>query len=73
MAASTTAIRSLSDLPSPRGLPLIGNMLQLDLPRLHLTFEEWAKEFGTAFTLALAPKRVLCRCGFRLGRRSASA
>jgi len=60
MSASTNddAIRSLSDLPSPRGLPLLGNMLQLDLPRLHLIFEKWAEEFGSLFTIGLGPKRV---------------
>src|ERR1700682_6844567 len=60
MNASTNdcAIRSLSDLPSPRGLPLLGNMLQLDLPRLHLIFEKWAEEFGSVFTIGLGPKRV---------------
>jgi cytochrome P450 len=51
-------IRSLSELPSPRGLPLIGNALQMDLPRLHLIFEEWAREFGSVFTIGLGTKRV---------------
>ncbi|MBR0693859.1 cytochrome P450 [Bradyrhizobium lablabi] len=59
MAASMTAVRSLSDLPSPRGLPLLGNALQLDLSRLHLILEEWTREFGSIFTIGLGPKRVL--------------
>jgi cytochrome P450 len=60
MNASTndSAIRSLSDLPSPRGLPLLGNALQMDPPRLHLIFEKWAEEFGSVFTIGLGPKRV---------------
>jgi cytochrome P450 len=58
MTVTTISVRSLSDLPSPRGFPLLGNALQLDLPRLHLIFEEWAREFGSAFTLGLGPKRV---------------
>jgi choline dehydrogenase len=60
MAASTTntAVRSLSDLPSPRGLPLLGNALQFDVPRLHLVLEGWAEEFGSAFTIGLGPKRI---------------
>jgi cytochrome P450 len=56
--ASVTALRRLSELPSPRGLPLLGNALQFDLPRLHLIFEEWARQFGSAFTIGLGPKRV---------------
>jgi cytochrome P450 len=57
-SSNDRVIRSLSDLPSPRGLPLLGNMLQLDLPRLHLIFEKWAAEFGSIFTIGLGPKRV---------------
>ncbi len=53
-----SAIRTLSDLPSPRGLPLLGNALQLDLPRLHLILEEWAEAFGSAYTIGLGPKRI---------------
>jgi len=33
-------------------------VLAWDLPRLHLVFEAWAKEFGSAFTVRLGPKRV---------------
>ena len=52
------AVRTLSDLPSPRGLPLLGNAFQLDLPRLHLVLEEWAEKFGSVFTIALGPRRI---------------
>ena len=53
-----SAVRTLSDLPSPRGLPLLGNAFQLDLPRLHLVLEEWAEKFGSVFTIGLGPKRI---------------
>jgi cytochrome P450 len=55
---NNSAVRTLSDLPSPRGLPLLGNALQLDLPRLHLILEQWAEEFGSVFTIGLGPKRI---------------
>ncbi len=55
---SATAVRNLSDLPSPRGLPLLGNALQFDVQRLHLIFEDWARQFGSTFTLGLGRKRV---------------
>ena len=51
-------VRTLSDLPSPRGLPLLGNALQLDLTRLHLVLEKWAEELGSVFTIGLGPKRI---------------
>src|SRR3954451_9647867 len=52
------AVRTLTDLPSPQGLPLIGNAHQLDLSRLHQVLEKWAEEFGSVFTIGLGPKRV---------------
>jgi cytochrome P450 len=58
LSAHGGAIRRLSDLPSPRGLPFLGNALQMDLPRLHLIFENWAAEFGSVYTIGLGPKRV---------------
>ena len=47
MTEAATAVRNLSDLPSPRGLPLLGNVLQLEVPRLHLILEDWARKFGS--------------------------
>jgi cytochrome P450 len=54
---STTA-RPLADLPSPRGLPLLGNLHQLDLKKLHSAIENWGAELGSSFTFAMGPKRV---------------
>ncbi|HWH75393.1 MAG TPA: cytochrome P450 [Methylibium sp.] len=60
MSATTagTAIRQLADLPAPRGLPLLGNLLQLDVPRLHLVFEDWCRRLGSPYRLQLAGKAV---------------
>lgn len=51
--------RRLADLPSPKGLPLIGNALQLDLPRMHLVLEGWCKELGSLYTIGVGSKKVL--------------
>jgi cytochrome P450 len=46
----------IRDLPGPRGLPVLGNLLQVDTGRLHLTAEAWTRTYGDYYR-------------FRLGRR----
>ena len=56
--ATDARVRSLADLPSPRGVPLLGNALQLDPKRMHLVLEKWCQAFGPAYTIGLGPKKV---------------
>lgn len=51
--------RELSTLPGPRGLPLLGNILELDNERFHLVLEDWAKQFGDAYVFRILAKPVL--------------
>lgn len=55
MTAATLAptLRTLRDLPSPRGLPLIGNLHQMNPATVHATFERWAAELGPLYTVWL--------------------
>ncbi|GJH19447.1 cytochrome P450 [Caballeronia novacaledonica] len=59
-APITTSLREIDDLPSPRGLPLLGNLHQLPPATHHLTLERWAAELGTpyAFRFGTTPVTV---------------
>jgi len=56
---SKAARRTLDDLPGPKGLPLLGNSLQMDVRRFHLVQEEWAAEYGPLYVYRLGPNRIV--------------
>lgn len=43
------AKRRLDDLPGPKGLPVLGNIHQLDVTKLHLILEGWAAQYGPLY------------------------
>src|SRR5438105_3729327 len=57
--AITAAARSTADLPGPRGLPVLGNSLQIDSRQYHLVLENWAKEFGAMYRFRVGPKQIV--------------
>jgi cytochrome P450 len=59
-------LRHYADLPGPKGLPLVGNALQVDKARLHEQFEQWSRQFGPHFRLKLGPRRLLVISDHRL-------
>lgn len=46
-------------LPGPRGLPVVGNLLQIDTASLHLTAEKWSREYGDCFRFRIGPRQIL--------------
>ena len=58
-AAAAGKLRDVADLPGPRGWPIVGNALQLDLDQLHLVFERWAAQYGRMYTFRLGLDRGL--------------
>ena len=59
MNPTTRPLRSIQDLPGPRGLPFLGNALQISRPQIHQSVERWADEFGPLFRMQLGKTRLL--------------
>jgi len=57
--AQNTPLRSLADLPGPRGLPLLGNALDIKPKELHRLLGSWANQFGPLFVFGVGSTRVL--------------
>ncbi|KAG7232515.1 hypothetical protein INR49_008776 [Caranx melampygus] len=53
------------DPPGPRPLPLLGNLLQLDLKRPYNTLLEFSKTYGSVFTIYMGLKKVVVLAGYR--------
>jgi cytochrome P450 len=57
--AHRPVLREIDDLPGPPGLPLLGNMLQIDKPHIHQQVEAWARRYGKFFRFRLGRERLL--------------
>ena len=51
--------RPFTTLPGPRGLPLVGNLLQLKVTQLQTILEQWADTYGPLYTFRLGRKPVV--------------
>ncbi|XP_026175032.1 cytochrome P450 2K4-like [Mastacembelus armatus] len=51
--------------PGPRPLPLLGNLLQLDLKRPYISLLKFSKKYGSVFTLYLGPRKVVVLAGYK--------
>ncbi|XP_068565335.1 cytochrome P450 2K1-like [Cebidichthys violaceus] len=51
--------------PGPKPLPLLGNLLQLDLKRPHNTLQKLSKKYGSVFTFYMGPKKVVVLAGYK--------
>ncbi|XP_018536346.1 cytochrome P450 2K1 [Lates calcarifer] len=51
--------------PGPRPLPLLGNLLQLDLKRPYKTLCELSKKYGPVFTVYFGTNKVVVLAGYK--------
>jgi cytochrome P450 len=49
----------VKELPSPAGLPVLGNLHQLNPKRLHQILEGWAGELGPLYSFRFGPRTAL--------------
>lgn len=52
-------LRRLQELPGPRGLPLLGNALELEPTELHRLVSRWADHYGQMFAFKVATQRIV--------------
>ncbi|XP_038582470.1 cytochrome P450 2K1-like [Micropterus salmoides] len=64
-SSSFTSQEDGKDPPGPKPLPLLGNLLQLDLKRPYQSLLELSKKYGSVFTVYLGPKKVVVLAGYK--------
>ena len=51
--------RSIDELPGPKGLPLVGNLHQLESDKVHLILEGWIREYGPVYQFRMGADRLV--------------
>lgn len=52
-------VKHVKDLPGPKGLPIVGNGLQLKMRNLHTILRNWSREYGGMYHIRLPQGPVL--------------
>ncbi|MBX9609130.1 MAG: cytochrome P450 [Gammaproteobacteria bacterium] len=59
IAATPSTLREIADMPAPKGLPLFGNLFEIDLNHFHQVLERWADQLGPVYSFAIGPRRMV--------------
>ncbi|XP_031650548.1 cytochrome P450 2K1 [Oncorhynchus kisutch] len=65
LSSSSSSEEHGKEPPGPRPLPLLGNILQLDLRRPYQTLCELSKKYGSVFTVHIGPRKVVVLAGYK--------
>ena len=58
--------RTIDDLPGPRPLPLVGNLLQMDRRRIHRTVERWIRAYGPMLRFKVMDRTIVVVADYQL-------
>ncbi|XP_077147758.1 cytochrome P450 2K4-like [Ranitomeya variabilis] len=50
--------------PGPKPLPILGNILSLDMSKPHKTFYQLSKQYGPVFSVHMGMKKLVLLCGY---------
>ncbi|XP_076612271.1 cytochrome P450 2K1-like [Chaetodon auriga] len=64
-SSSSSSEAKQKEPPGPRPLPLLGNLLQLNLLGRNNTLMELYKKYGSVFTVYFGPKKVVVLAGYK--------
>uniref|UniRef100_A0A667ZVR6 Cytochrome P450 2K1-like n=1 Tax=Myripristis murdjan TaxID=586833 RepID=A0A667ZVR6_9TELE len=64
-SSSFSSQEKMKEPPGPKALPLLGNLLQMDLKRPYITLCELSKKYGSVFTVYLGPNKVVVLAGYK--------
>ncbi|KAM9346654.1 cytochrome P450 2K1-like [Symphorus nematophorus] len=65
VSSSFTTRKTQKEPPGPTPLPLLGNLLQLDLKRPYKTLCELSKKYGSVFTVYFGTNKVVVLAGYK--------
>lgn len=56
---AAVATRRFAQVPGPKGVPVLGNALQIQAEAFHRQLEAWSAEFGDTFRVTIAGRKFL--------------
>src|SRR5690606_25580331 len=52
-------LRPIAALDGPPGLPLLGNLLDIQFDQFHRCLERWCDEYGSIFRFRIGPRSIV--------------